>query len=267
MENSMGGHSATNDIQIMVGKDLSTATLQGVRIEVSPDSNVVVYTNEGVQTKPASSEAAATRNGAISEGAVPPAREDALLLRVPAQSARRDGGTHISADFNTVVLNGATIERADDGHLVISTPGSVIIKPTPANDTAAKVKTAPEAGDVMADGTIFAGISPDTQRPMYATPADAPATYTFNEAAKHAKHLAAHGHRDFRVPSKGELNVLWENRNKGALKGTFNETGSTPAGWYWSSSPGNHNAWAQLFDDGYQRVNYRHRNSSLRCVR
>jgi hypothetical protein len=38
------------------------------------------------------------------------------------------------------------------------------------------------------------------------------------------------------MPTEDELNVLYENRNKGKLKGTFNETGSTPAGRYWSSS-------------------------------
>src|ERR1035438_7107474 len=83
------------------------------RIEVSPDGKkVTAYTNDGVETKAASGEA-------------------------PAQ------GISISADFNTVVLNGATIERAADGHLVISAPGGVVItKPAPANDSAAKAKTA-----------------------------------------------------------------------------------------------------------------------------
>ena len=102
----MADNSAKQDIQVTVGKDLSTATIQGVKVEVSPDSNVVVYTNDGVQTKPAGGEAAAK-------------------------------GTYISADFNTVVLNGATIERAADGHFVISTSGIVITKPGQANDSAA----------------------------------------------------------------------------------------------------------------------------------
>ena len=128
-------------------------------------------------------------------------------------------------------------------------------------------KTTPEIGDKMPDGTIYAGISPDTHKPMYATPADAPGTYTFNEAAKYASRLDAHGRHDFHVPSKGELNVLWENRNKGKLAGTFNVTGSNPAGWYWSSSPGDVNGWAQRFSDGYQDYNFRHYDSSLRCVR
>ncbi len=52
---------ATEGIEVNVEKDLSSATIQGVKVEVSPDSSVVVYANEGVQTKPAAGEAAAKR--------------------------------------------------------------------------------------------------------------------------------------------------------------------------------------------------------------
>lgn len=125
-----------------------------------------------------------------------------------------------------------------------------------------------QIGDEMPDGTIYAGISPDTNKPMYTTPRDAPGIFTFNEAARYAKNLDAHGHHDFHAPSKGELNLLFENRSKGKLKGTFNETGASPAGWYWSSSPdiiiyGR----AQRFSDGYQAGNFKINVSSLRCVR
>jgi hypothetical protein len=175
-------------------------------------------------------------------------------------------GISISAEFNTVVVNGVTIERAADGHLVISAPGTVITKPGPANDTAAKPKTAIEVGDEMPDGTIYAGVSPDTGKAMYATPQDAPGTYTFNQAAQYVGNLDAHGHHDFRAPSKSELNVLFNNR---AAIGGFNVTGSNPAGWYWSFSPyGNDGAWAQRFSDGHQVYSDRDDGySSLRCVR
>jgi len=120
----------------------------------------------------------------------------------------------------------------------------------------------------MEDGTIYAGVSPDTGKPMYATPADAPTTFTFKKAAKYAKNLDAHGHKDFRVPTKSELNVLYQNRDKGKLKGTFNETGSDPAGWYWSSSQtSNIKAWDQRFSVGCQYYHFRLISSSLRCVR
>src|SRR5262245_37894620 len=91
-------------------------------------------------------------------------------------------------------------------------------------------------GDRMEDGTIYAGISPDTARPMFAAPCDAPLTYTFNEAAKYAMKLNAAnylGHNDWRVPTKSELNSLFNNR---AAIGGFDETGLSHKGFYWSSS-------------------------------
>src|SRR5271163_4912245 len=89
----------------------------------------------------------------------------------------------------------------------------------------------PKVGDKMRDGTVLAGISPDTNKPMYATPADASLTMTFNEATEYAAKLDAHGHKDWRVPTKAELNVLFNNR---AAIGGFDISGSTPAGRYWS---------------------------------
>jgi hypothetical protein len=233
-KNDMSGESAQG-IQVSVGNGF---VIMGTdRVEVSPDGKeVTVYTNKGVELKAASDRATAP-------------------------------GISISPDFNIVVLNGVTIGRSA-GHLVIYASGTVITKPGAANDSAAKAKPAPEIGDAMEDGTIYAGISPDTSKPMYATPTDASGVYDFNQAAEYAKNLDAHGHHDFRVPSKSELNVLYQNRGMGALKGTFNETGSHPAGWYWSSSPNSRiSGWAQRFSDGPQDSNYRDVASSLRCVR
>ncbi|HUZ46753.1 MAG TPA: DUF1566 domain-containing protein [Terriglobia bacterium] len=235
------GTGVREGIQVAVEKDLSTVTIGTARVEVSSDGKkVTAYTEDGVETKAAS----------------------------PGDTGAKATQISISPDFNTVVLNGATIERAADGHLVISTSGTVITKPAAANDSASKEKIAPEAGDEMEDGTIYAGISPDTDKAMYATPRDAPGKYTFNKAAKYAKELDAHGHKDWRVPTKNELNVLYQNRDKGKLKETFNETGSHPAGWYWSSSQANSNgAWVQRFSDGSQASDFRYNYSSLRCVR
>jgi|ERR1700722_3336927 len=123
-----------------------------------------------------------------------------------------------------------------------------------------------QIGHEMNDGTIYAGTSPDTLKPMCARPRDESGIYSFNEAAKHAKDVGG----GFRVPSEGELNVLWENRNEGKLKGTFNETGSYPAGWYWSSTPdyNDYLAWGQCFSDGNQDIHFRDADSfSLRLVR
>src|SRR5437870_1719717 len=100
---------------------------------------------------------------------------------------------------------------------------------------------------------------------MYTTPEDAPLTYTFNEARKYAEKLDTNGHRDWRVPTKSELNVLFNNR---AAIGGFEVSDSRPEGWHWSSS--DHDSWvtAQSFSDGFQ--NYFGKSSglaALRCVR
>jgi ATP-dependent Clp protease ATP-binding subunit ClpA len=141
--------------------------------------------------------------------------------------------------------------------LNVTLPVNDATKPTGAEQTNSSARTA--------DGTIYAGMSPDTGKPMYTTPADAPLTMTFNEAQKYAAQLDAHGHKDWRVPTKAELNVLFNNR---AAIGGFNLTGSPPAGWYWSaSSDGRSYAWDQRFGDGSQYGYYKDNQSAVRCVR
>jgi hypothetical protein len=70
------------------------------------------------------------------------------------------------------------------------------------DDGAPSASAEPKVGDKMPDDTVFAGISPDTNKPMYATPPDAPLTMKFNEAQKYAFNLDAHSHNDSRVPPK-----------------------------------------------------------------
>jgi uncharacterized protein DUF1566 len=123
----------------------------------------------------------------------------------------------------------------------------------------------PKIGDRMPDGTIYAGVSPDTGKPMYAAPADAPLTMKWKEAMDYAANLHAHGHRDWRLPTKGELAALFNSR---AAIGGFNVTGSNPAGWYWSGTQdGRWGAWDQRFSDGGQSNNSKVSRSSVRCVR
>ena len=115
-----------------------------------------------------------------------------------------------------------------------------------AGDSANEV----EIGEVMPDGTVYAGVSPESGKAMFTTAADAPATCTFDEAQEYAAKLDAHGHRDWRVPTQSEINVLFQNRD---AIGGFDISGSFPAGWYWSSSLDfNYTAWGQRFSDGSQ---------------
>ena len=231
---------AKQDIQISVGTDLSTVVIGGAKVEVASDGKkVTAYTNEGVETK------------AVATGAV--ATE----------------GTHISInkEFNAVVLNGVTIEQSADGHLVISAPGgTVITKPAPANDTANPA--VPKIGDVMPAGHknagwVYVGISKTTNEPFYAADKDS-GVFKWNAAMKFAAQQNA------RVPSDEELNQLFEAKDKGALKGTFNVSGSRPAGWYCSSTEGRDRAvyaWDQRFDDGNRGWGLKGVQSSLRLVR
>src|SRR5947209_1751727 len=172
-------------------------------------------------------------------------------------------------DFDVVVkVNGIRIDVHTDGSVDAYTQGAVKVH-SPANDTGDKaiaMPAEPKIGDKQIDGSIYAGISPDTGKPMYTTRADAPLTYSFNQAQKCATTLHAYGNLDWRVPTKGELNVLFQNR---AAIGGVDESGSDPDGWYWSSSHfGNTDfVWDQRFSDGFQNYGSKGIVSSLRCVR
>src|SRR5690348_11659433 len=119
-----------------------------------------------------------------------------------------------------------------------------------------------KVGQRMPDGTIFAGISPDTNRPMYTTPADARLVLQWDAAMDRAAKLDAHGHQDWRVPTKNELNVLFANQ---AAIGGFDERGVYPAVGYWSSTEESPDlAWAERFSDGDQRWDVKINVASLR---
>jgi len=174
-------------------------------------------------------------------------------------------------------------------------------------------------GDTCSDGTIYAGLSPDGNVPMYTTPADASSgvywgTYGFTtgstsnvtgrdntadiyahvqngdgdynpddsytpNAAVLCEELTAHGHSDWYLPARYELDVLYDNlvdqngdnTPGGPLGSTFgfNTSGSFPAGYYWSSSEYTINyAWRQSFSAGAQSYNgNKYTGLSVRCVR
>ena len=134
-----------------------------------------------------------------------------------------------------------------------------------------------EIGYAMPDGTIYGGISLDTHKPMFVTAEYSILGRDFNRAAEYAKNLDMHGHKDWRMPTKAELDVLFQNREKGALHGTFNTTVRHRDSRYWSSTFSSENttwaqwtqnsAWTQSFSDGNQAVASMHSIFSVRCVR
>jgi hypothetical protein len=111
----------------------------------------------------------------------------------------------------------------------------------------------PNPGDVMPDGTVYAGVSPESGIAMYVTPADVPHQITFDEAARYMAALNAHGHHDWRLPSEAELLQIYRNRDRGALKDTFTTSGSSLARWYWSGTEQGEDpsyVWGVDFTDG-----------------
>jgi len=138
------------------------------------------------------------------------------------------------------------------------------------SDDQLKVRVPPAIGDRMPDGTIYAGISPDTNEPIYVMSADLSGTLKWKQAMEYAARLDENGHRDWRLPTKTELDVLFENRDKGALKGTFNESGFGIDGRYWSSIDhprGPDMAWVQYLGDGLRDWRYKDDCASVRFVR
>jgi hypothetical protein len=132
-----------------------------------------------------------------------------------------------------------------------------------ANDRTAKRE--PQIGDLMPAGHpnagwVYAGISKTTYQPFYVAPKDS-GVFKWKQA------LVFAAREDSRLPSNEELNQLWEAKNKGKLKGTFNLTGSNTAGWYWSSRDGGAFKSAQCFNDGTQGNDGENGYSSLRLVR
>jgi hypothetical protein len=163
----------------------------------------------------------------------------------------------------------------------------------------------PSPGDVCADGSVYAGLSPDGNVKMYTTAADASSGTFWNngnssgyvttsqtsattgeanttnlitidsdsvvggtqphQAAQLCADSPANGHSDWYLPAQDELNVLYTNK---AAIGGFNVSGSFPAGYYWSSSEfGSNVAWNQRFSDGSQTFNTKDNGMSVRCVR
>ena len=234
----MAVESAKQDVQVSFGKDF--VLMGGDRVEVSPDgTKVTAYAKDDVEAKAASGV-------------------------TPAQ------GGSFSADFNTVVLNGVTIVRAADGHLVISVPGGVVKQgAAPANDTAAEAT--PEIGAVALagdhKGEIYGGIWTKEyggdNKPIW-----------FLAAPKLMDHYKAAAWAEGQggsLPTRKQGDYLTTLKGKGgAFTELFNRGTSFPAGYVWLAEPITLNrdyAWCQRLSDGDQHGDYRYGELPVLCVR
>jgi hypothetical protein len=117
----------------------------------------------------------------------------------------------------------------------------------------------PKPGDRMADGTVYVGVSPTSERPLYAMPHDLEGLYTWAGATTAAAAQTFGGHTDWRVPTLEELNMLYRAREA---------VGGFQRDWYWSSSETySSDARVQNFSNGVQGVNSKSGSSRVRCVR
>jgi hypothetical protein len=101
-----------------------------------------------------------------------------------------------------------------------------------------EIKQELKVGD-LDKGGVYVGKSATTGKPLYAALADEPEYMTFSEAFAAAEKMKKiPGRENAHVPTQEELDAnLYQNRDNGALKGTFNISGSFPAGIYRSSTP------------------------------
>jgi hypothetical protein len=182
--------------------------------------------------------------------------------------------THISLgdNFHGAIICGAgtTIELDTAGNVDIYTDGAVKLHPAIKPDTEPKNTIArnPQIGDIMPSGDpnagwIYGGISRKTLLPFYVAPKDA-GVFRWKAAMNFASRERA------RPPSREELNQLYEAQEAGALKGTFNVSGSIPVGYYWSATEYRdyeNGAWSQRFKDGLRDWSHKASQLSLRLVR
>lgn len=139
---------------------------------------------------------------------------------------------------------------------------------------------APEIGTVMEDGTVYAGISPVSGKGLFVMSQDAPLLMTENMTAGRLEVMNRKqilGHNDWRLPTIKELNILFGNREKGALSGTFNMAGvdygqlrheSNATGWYRSSTWGSITTKrCKLFKDGNVSYIFDGITASVRFIR
>ncbi len=221
-------------VPLTIGKDLITISLDGKKIEIASGGDVTVYTNEskGVQTRTA-----------------------------PAPANSDDHQISFAKDGRSAAIDGVKIELADSG-LIVSTYGKVFVKPAPAKEIRPEDM---EPGAKMADGTIFAGMSPDTKEAMYLAPADETLMMSFKKALARAEELSSDTGQNYRVPSEAELDVIFNNR---AAIGGLDTMSGGACSLYRSSTPGrDFTAKILDFSRGEKRSVWKSSTLAVRLVR
>ena len=166
----------------------------------------------------------------------------------------------LAEEGDTVVVCGSVRVRfnASGG---IDVYGDVPVALHPAANDAMKLKAALQIGD-LDDGGIYVGPSAEDGRPLHTALADESEYLTLDEAYAVAEKMREQPGRELaHIPTPRELDKnLFNNRNKGHLKGTFITSSSKPLSnsAYRSYVPYycGPDAVVQRFDDRGQTYNY-----------
>lgn len=119
----------------------------------------------------------------------------------------------------------------------------------------AKLQTPLKFGEKMPDGTIYAGVSPDSGNALFAMPQDLPNRLSWTEAQKAASEQNYAGHADWRLPTRSEIELM---RQANAWSG----------GSYWTATEYNkHDAWYLSGNAGNAGLALKSADHRVRCVR
>lgn len=257
MNNEPKPKPVTKTLQVNIDRDVNTVSFGSTRIEIRENGKVTIYAYDPIQTQAAAAEAQPVKGTQFS----------------------------MNEDRSEVALNGITVRKAQEGHLILIVPKDTDIhymldparipKQSPAPVTPSPLK----AGQRTKDG-IYIGrfrSKDGTEKDWFAADRDISKRrkrlfVSFNEAADFAAQKAKYfGHRDWVLPPGFDhrqepdiLNALYRNEH---VIG-FREMGYTP-GWYWSSSNCHDrvSARAQRLSDGYQLHHFKGTKMSARLVR
>ena len=193
--------------QVNFDGDVGKVMIDGSRFDVTPDSEVIAYTDQKVFPQPP---AAATNEGQIAS---------------------------IGKDF-AVAVYGAKITKTDAGFTVQA--ASIALRP-PANENQASLaQRVLEVGERLRDGTVVLSVDLDKNQALFV-----PAKIFGGEAkfdhqdnvVKSANRDGLHGHKDWRriTDAEGEtLSKAWDKVAPAELQGSA-------APWFWLASPGLNN--------------------------
>ncbi len=155
----------------------------------------------------------------------------------------------LSSEFTdkVLMLNGASIKVDASGNVEIlgannvfieEMKGRVYIAPSPSQETLEikKLRDSVEIGDLMPDGTVFAGLSYDGLG-LYCLPARVEGYHSIQLAKAFLQSLTEFGYGDWRLPNHDEAKELYRNRACGNLNGLFQEDISEYryAALYWAT--------------------------------